>query len=668
MSRGGRFLPTGTAREAWLRARSGEVDEQAKDGADRGAATAVDPADFEPAHFGWELARCALARGRALSDPETRVLAALAAACIASMRSGSTRLPLDSVTLPGHLAPWGAAEGVAVARDLLARARSGAPDDPVVTAVGLPGDRKPLIVDGEFLYAERMHVLEARFCERIRERARRGGRVLEGRSLSKVMAAVASGPPALTDEQQRAVREALATPIALVTGGPGTGKTATAVALLRAIAWIGVPMEQIAVAAPTGKAATRLADAIAQGLAQARDLADAGLRAIAPAPLTLHRLLGWSPSRGRFARHENDPMPYRFVVVDEASMIDLAMMDRLVRALRDDARLVLFGDADQLPSIEAGAVFRDLCAGLGAARLTVNLRVASDPTARRITDAARAVNAGATDARLTDAISERRSVDEVKFEGVEHLTSPWAEVGGALLERWWRSQVATDPEFARRAVRVHRLRGGAFDEADRASLRALFDDHARARLLCVTRVGGAPTSADAMNDRLLARLRSATSAGRVSPRGGELWPGAPVSVQRNDYERGLYNGDQGVIVRVAGAGDVDGEEGELSEPQLMAVFPRGAPALDAFPVDAMLDLAPSFAMTVHKAQGSEFDHVAVVLPDADLPLLTRELLYTAMTRARRSVLLVGSPDLLARAVSRTVERSSGVAERLKKGA
>jgi len=150
---------------------------------------------------------------------------------------------------------------------------------------------------------------------------------------------------------------------------------------------------------------------------------------------------------------------------------------------------------------------------------------------------------------------------------------------------------------------------------------------------------------------LLARLREETLDRRAGRRARELCPGAPVSVQRNDYDRGLYNGDQGVVVQ--------------GEDELLAVFPRGS-RCDVFPLDALGDLAPAFAMTVHKAQGSEFDHVAVVLPDADLPLLTRELLYTAMTRARRSVLLVGEPDLLARAVSRAVERFSGVAARLKK--
>ena len=290
-----RLVPLGTAREGWLRARAS--------GREAGAEISVpaEPEDFEPAYLGWEIARCA----PGLAEAERRALAGLAAACALSMRAGSTRLPLEGAPFAASLAQAGFPDVVADARALLSRARAAAGGDAVVTAIGRPGDRKPLIVDGEWLYAERMHALEERFCGRIRDRAARAANTFDARALGRAVAAVAAGPPALTDEQKRAIRQALEAPLALITGGPGTGKTATAVALVRALAWMGTPMDQLAVAAPTGKAAQRLADAMTLGLAQSRDLADAGLGALAPAPLTLHRLLGWSPSRGRFARHEN---------------------------------------------------------------------------------------------------------------------------------------------------------------------------------------------------------------------------------------------------------------------------------------------------------------------------------------------------------------------------
>jgi exodeoxyribonuclease V alpha subunit len=413
-------------------------------------------------------------------------------------------------------------------------------------------------------------------------------------------------------------------------------------------------MTSVAIAAPTGKAAQRLQESIGSGLAlAARDIADAALARLAPTPQTLHRLLGWSPSAGRFARHENDPLPHRFVVVDEASMVDLYLMDRLVRALPREGHLVLLGDADQLPSIEAGAVFRDLCASLGAARLTVNLRVSRDPSGRGIVDLARAVNSGSLDG-VTQALGTKRSAPSaVVFEGVEHLGAAWEVVGDALVDRWWQAQVPRLEPLAGALSRTHRLVAGELDDEARASLDALLAHHQRSRFLCATRAKAVPTSAESINRNILARWRSAMSrVGRWSSSSG-LCPGVPVLVERNDYERGLYNGDVGIVLR-ADAGD-----GGL----LYAAFKRRG-AWTAFPLESLGELAPSFAMTVHKAQGSEHDEVVVVLPETDLPMLTREWLYTAFTRARRSVLLVGSPDLLECAVSRRVERYSAIARKL----
>lgn len=609
---------------------------------------AYDPEQDDLVYLGWEVARAA----HGLPADEQRAVTALAAATLAAIRSGSTRLPLDA-RLGEALTAIGAERDVTTARRLVERARTQAGEGPVGAVLGVPGDRTPLVVEGDWLYAEKMRVLDERFCARVLDRRARPVDV-DTRAVNKALKAVAEGPPALTDEQKRAVKAALGAPLALVTGGPGTGKTTIVVALLRALAWSGVPMEAVAIAAPTGKSAQRLQQAIDAGLAQAsagHDMTAATLRSIAPAPQTLHRLLGWSPRAGRFLRHEGDPLPHRVVLVDEASMVDLAVMDRLFRATRPDARLVLLGDADQLPSVEAGAVFRDLCAALPASRLTVNLRVAREPAAARIVAAAAAVNAGAIAPVLGTDVAVRAAPGDVTFEGPELLTAPWADAENALLDRWFRERVASLPDFAARVARVFPIGEAGFADDDATELRALLDHHARARLLCATRLRGTGTGAEDLNDRLLARLRG----GVPSPRRARLAPsaGTPVLVQHNDYERGLYNGDQGVVVRVdAGRG-----------PHLAAVFAR-RDALEAFPLDGSLDVAPAFAMTVHKAQGSEFDHVALVLPEVDLPLLTRELVYTALTRARRSALLVGSEELLVRAVSRRVERHSGIAERL----
>jgi exodeoxyribonuclease V alpha subunit len=628
--------PFGTARERFEGARPDVSDRL----------HTRDPDQVDLAYLGWDVARAAVD----LSAGERRALGALGAATLGAMRSGSTRVPIDARLDEAMLLVGGSAD-VAIARSLLTRAREADAADPVRRVIGRPGDRTPLVLEGDWLYAERMRVLDERFCTRVRDRLGRAVEI-EGKAVTRALRAVAEGPPALTDEQKRAVKTALTSPLALVTGGPGTGKTTIVVALLRALAWTGVPMGEVAVAAPTGKAAQRLQQAIDAGLAVARrDMAEATLHTIAPAPQTLHRLLGWSPTAGRFARHENNPLPHRVVIVDEASMIDLAMMDRLLRALRPEGRLVLLGDADQLPSIEAGAVFRDLCAALRPSRLTTNLRVASDPAAQRIVAAAAAVNAGDLEGAFARVAPTHTSVDALAFEGPEVLAAPWATIETTLLDRWWRERIG---DLEARASRTFHSEGGVFTGDDAVALRDLLDHHARSRLLCATRAsGGQGHGAEDLNERLLARLRGGGSRPRRR-RSGELPAGTPVMVQRNDYERQLYNGDQGVVVRV---------QTDHDSPTLAAVFPR-RDALEAFPLDAGLDLAAAFAMTVHKAQGSEFDHVALVLPDEDMPLLTRELLYTAATRARRSVLLVGSPALFARAVSRRIERYSGIAERL----
>jgi exodeoxyribonuclease V alpha subunit len=610
-----------------------------------------DPELIDLAYLGWDIARAATG----LSEIERRALAALAAATLAAMRSGSTRVPIDA-RLDGVMSAVGGSSEVLQARALLRRVQRADVSDAVRTVIGCPGDRTPLILEGDWLYAERMRVLDERFCARVRERLARPVPT-DAKAVNKALKGVADGPPPLTDEQKRAVKEALTSPLALITGGPGTGKTTIVVALLRALAWSGVPMSAVAVAAPTGKAAQRLQQAIDQGLASARrDMAEATLQTIAPTPQTMHRLLGFSPRSRRFARHENDPMPHRVIVVDEASMIDLAMMDRLLRALRPEARLVLLGDADQLPSIEAGAVFRDLCAALRVVRLTTNLRVERDEAAQRIAQAAVAINAGDLGGGFAKASPYVSRVDALTFSGPEVLAAPWAEVEGALLDRWWRERLNQQGALEGYASRTFHSEDGVFSGDDAVALRAMLELHVRSRLLCATR--GAPDQhegggAEGINERLLSRLRD-RGLRPFRRRGGELPAGTPVMVQRNDYERQLYNGDQGVVARV---------ESDDAPAGLAAVFLR-RDSLVAYPLDAGLDLAPAFAMTVHKAQGSEFDHVALVLPEADLPLMTRELVYTAMTRARRSVLIVGPLELLTRAVSRRIERYSGIAERL----
>jgi len=582
----------------------------------------------------------------ALAASDKRAFALLVLALEAARAAGSTRLPL--ARLPEALARLGALEPH---RRAASRLAAELPSPPALAPLfGRPGDYKPFILDDGCLYAHRDWRLEERLARALAARLSAPPLAVDPGAVESALAAAALPDRPLTPEQVAAVRAALTRPLTLVTGGPGTGKTALLAGLVRALRHgaAGLAVEQIALAAPTGRAANRIAESLG------------ALGAEAPEPQTLHRLLGFRGGRaaaraGEFRHHENHPLPHRAVLVDEASMIDLGLMERLARALRPDARLVLLGDADQLPSVDAGAVFRELAPR--AVRLTLSHRQdPSAPAGASVLAAARAVHAG--DARALDGEARTRPAD-LTWSGFEHLApaGPGPAAGrrlvAAFAEHWVRERVRALPDYSDLVSRTYGLREGdaePFDATDAAALLRLVRHHQSVRVLAVTRAAGAATSAESLN-RLLARR--ADAANGLTTDGAT--PGTPVLMIRNDYDRGLFNGDQGVLARATRASEAA---------RLFAVFPRGA-GLAAFPYEGLRDdLRVAYATTVHKAQGAELDHVALVLPERALPLLSRELLYTALTRARRSAVVVGRAELLALAVARPLERASGLAERL----
>ena len=579
--------------------------------------------------------------------PLRRAFALVVLALEEARAAGSTRLPLGR--LPEELARLGFDE--AARRDASDLLRDPASHPALGALFGVPGDYKPFILDDGCLYAHRDWRLEERLARTLA--ARFAAPALAPAPTAAALAAAAPAGRAFNAEQREALLAALTRPLTLVTGGPGTGKTALLAGIVRALRHgdLGLAVADIALAAPTGRAANRIAESLG------------ALGGEAPEPRTLHRLLGFRGGRaaaraGEFRHHENHPLPHRAVLVDEASMIDLGLMERLLRALRPDARLVLLGDADQLPSVDAGAVFRELAPR--AIRLVRSLRQdPSAPAGASVLAAARAVHSG--DARALQAAPRARAAD-LTWEGFE-LLAPGLDAGptagrrliAAFAEQWIHARVLTLPGYADLAARVYPLgeaADGPFDAADSDALLRLARHHQSLRVLAVTRDAGAVTSAESLNV-LLAR-RAGLALG-LPPDDGAPATGTPVMMIRNDYDRGLFNGDQGVVVRAARAG---------AGPRLHAVFPRAA-GLVAFSFDGIAaDLRVAYATTVHKAQGAELDHVALVLPERDLPLLSRELLYTALTRARQSVVVVGRGDLLALAAARPLERASGLAARL----
>jgi len=610
-----------------------------------------------------------------LDSRRARALHFLVAAVCVNQRRGSTRLPLADGTLQRILDELGAS---AADREALGRVLEGARagGDRPLAILGAVGERKPLLLDDEHLYVHRMWHHEESLGDALRARMALDAELPEPALLERTMAEMLERVPApkgapirLSEEQREAVLTALRLPLAVISGGPGTGKTSIVASILRMLIRLGTPVEQIALAAPTGKAAHRMAESILGylGAIPKPEAADRSLAAACPEPRTLHRLLGYSPGTGRFAHHERNPLPERVVIVDEASMIDLQLMDRLLRSLRPDARLVLLGDAEQLPSVDAGAVLRDLLPPPGAtdarsrfaSRLTRSYRMdPSDPAGRNILAVARAINGGSGAGLFEgdEPIRIHADVGALEFQGVELVEPESAARGGSLeafVDHWDCVRVRGLPGFAELVKREYVHADGAFLPDDEAALSSLFRHFEEQRILCVTRGDHLPTGAEALN---LALHRKALARLGGGHREGTFLPGEPVILQRNDYGRGLFNGDQGLVLRVRGASD--------AAHRFQVVF-RRAGGYAIFGLDGLrAHLRHAYAMTVHKAQGSEFDRIALILPEAPLPLLTRELVYTALTRSRKSAVIVGARAVLESGVVNRLERHCGIAARI----
>ncbi len=558
-------------------------------------------------------------------------------------------------------------------------------------------------------------------------------------------------PPSTTlDWQKAACALAARSPFAVITGGPGTGKTTTVVKLLALLQTLALGAGQrplrIRLAAPTGKAAARLNESIAgqvsslqlEGLApllaapekpegsnplwEPNLLGDKAVdhlrRAIPTEVTTLHRLLGSRPDTRHFRHNARHPLPLDVLVVDEASMVDVEMMAALLDALPPRARLVLLGDKDQLASVEAGSVLGDLCAraegghythetadwlaaATGQALPTEMIDPAATPLDQAIAmlrvshrfDAASGIGrlAGAVN-RDAPGREKRAAIREVLGHGYADLSHLKLETDGDLgLERLVVSgHAAGFPDRGKSAGEGRMVNGrtlpppvgyrhylevmqnlevmktaapqaDANGEIDREALddwaRQVLAAHGQFQLLCALRRG--PWGVEGLNERIRAALEK---EGLIdSGDGRRLWyPGRPVLVTRNDYGLGLMNGDIGITLALPRHSD---EGADHRGPALRVAFPAGdGSGRIKWVLPSRLQAVETvFAMTVHKSQGSEFTHTALLLPDAPNPILTRELVYTGITRARHWLTLVetGRGQLLD-AVERRVMRVSGL--------
>lgn len=535
--------------------------------------------------------------GRAAGEAGEDVLLATALA-VRAVRQGSVCLDLESVpTLAPRLA-WPAAPAW---RDEIAGSalvRGGA-----------------LHLERGLLYLDRYWAEEGQVCEDLRRRWRAAPPVVDAARLDTALDAHFPGRDYA--EQRHAAETATYQWTSVITGGPGTGKTTTIARLLGALLDASDRPLRIALAAPTGKAAARMTEALHEAVSRT-DFPVAqrpGLESLAAT--TMHRMLGWRPGTSTRFRHDRgNRLPHDIVVIDETSMVSLTLMARLLEAMRPDARLVLVGDADQLASVDAGAVLKDLVDGLGPRSPMVARLV----TPRRY---------GTTIGALAEAIRCGEADDAV-----------------AVLTRGDDGVALVAPGGADATIRAAAARLAAAARAgDVVGSVAALDAH---RLLCAHRTGDFGVR---HWNRLVERWVQEDLRVDWLP---QWYAGQPLLVTANDYGLGLFNGDTGVvtrrgpgspdlIARIADGGDTGGRELALTR---------------------LADVETAHAMTVHRSQGSQFGAVTVVLPPDDSPLLTRELLYTAVTRAQERVTVVGTADAVRAAVLRRAQRASGLRGRL----
>jgi len=629
-------------------------------------------------------------------DPGAPASLLLACALLAQLEGrGHSGLPLKALMLePDALLGWPAESGEDLKEALAewpadaSMLRAAWSARPVLQVD--PSDHSgssPLVLCGDLLYLRRYWRYESRVALQIRSRTRR---VDSTENLSAAVDAVAARnlldqlfPPQVpprTDWQKVACALALRGRLTLITGGPGTGKTYTAARLLVLLQALhnGPQPLRVALAAPTGKAAARLRQSIDIALQDLRQQLGASLpldgwaAQLAPAR-TLHSLLGGRPGTRRFRHDAANPLEVDVLFVDEASMVHLEMMASLLEAMPVGARVVLLGDKDQLASVEAGAVMGDLCEGGDAMAVKDAMEATRAPTGYRpdtaqwVHDVAgqslpdAVLGDGADLAQQTVVLRESR-----RFAGpIGQLALAVNRGDGAAAIDLLRSSPdgAVSLIEARDAGVIPPVTIGGRPGAPggyRAYLETLgqrpvdaagFDGWAKAvlrkfdgfRVLCAVREG--PWGVAGLNEAI---ERALAEQGLLQRR-AEWYEGRPVMVTRNDASLGVFNGDIGIVLRSPAA-----------EGSLRCYFLDGE-ELRSVSVGRLADVVTAFAMTVHKSQGSEFDHVLLVFPDEDVPVLTRELVYTGITRARHAFTMVTRhAGSLAAAASRQTRRVSGL--------
>jgi len=554
--------------------------------------------------------------------------------------------------------------------------------------VGDSHGKTPLVFDGQRLYLRRYWQYERCVESAIRHRLGQSQHIRQNLPQIELMHTLAElftqKSNAETDWQKVACAVAAGSAFSIITGGPGTGKTTTVVKLLALLQQLAIEQDptqplRIRLAAPTGKAAARLKESISDKIHDlpASLIGDAQQQSIPTEVVTLHRLLGSRPNSRQFKHNARNPLVLDVLVIDEASMVDLEMMAAVLSALPDHARLILLGDKDQLASVEAGSVLGQLCSraeqahftsdtaswlnavsgetiephlideqGLALDQHVVMLRKSHRFTSNSgIGQLAAAVNAG-------DPVE----IDKVWNDGYRDLAKlDLNDIDDTELEALLVDGKTDKKGYGHYLSQLKRRPALDADhsEFDRWATEVL-NAHNQFQLLCALRNG--PYGVAGLNERITTVLNKhglirATSA---------WYEGRPVLVTKNDYRLGLMNGDIGITLNFP---QRNKQSGELSW-VLRVAFPKddGSAAIHWVLPSRLLSVETVFALTVHKSQGSEFEHCGLVLPAKRNPVITRELVYTGVTRAKQwfTLVNVGNPKAMHEASTRTVIRSSGL--------
>lgn len=550
-------------------------------------------------------------------QPEVLLAVAL---CLGAQESGSVCLPIGEA----HPATGGLAWPETTAWLALLT------DSPLIAvSAGPPANQRPLRLVGEQLYLERNWQSEESVRLALTSRIAMPPPALDQRLLDDSLAAAArqwGGGPELTAAQRGAVRTSLSSWTSVIAGGPGTGKTTTIAQLLRVLDDLTTTRTSVALASFTGKAAARMQQSLDASLAH-DDHRGPGWKHLQVRPATtLHALLGARPG-GRITRDADNPLPHDLLVIDEMSMVSLDLMAAVMAALRPTTRLVLVGDPHQLSSVDAGAVLADI--------VSAGLPIAGGRPDSAITELTYSHRFAGPIQQLADAVLGARTGDALELLCSSGEELSWIDTDPEP------QMIATVESLNADVVSQGQAMVSAARHGDPAAALAAVDAH---RLLCAHRqgrygVGGWSRAAEAELRRTI------PGYGRE----GEWYLGRPLLVTRNAPDLRISNGDTGVVVRIDGQTQVALSSGD--RPRLRSPW--------------LLDSTETMhAMTVHKSQGSEYDAVTLVLPTPDSALLTRELLYTAITRARQRVRIIGSADAITQAINTPARRATGLGRRL----